>query len=787
MLDYCACNLESIIYIGGDLPQDVGNQVAAKVYLRCQWGATETGIVPQLLPQPLLPSEPSSRTLWRWIQFPPTVSAVFDEVTDGLYEFVVRRNEAPADIQPCFTVPGLDQQDYHTKDLFEPHPTIHDLWRWRARSDDIIVFLNGEKTNPISMEQHIQTGCPELSAVLVIGAQRFQAALLIEPVSDNPLSTAEQAALIERVWPVVDEANRSAPAHARVEKSFIMVVPLDRRLIRSGKGTLMRGPNISQYAKEIEKLYADADLAPDSDDERVEEASLYALGFDGISRQVRQQVYAVTGWSSLEKEENFFNRGMDSLQGLQLVRSLRRSFHRPNLGLSTVYQNPTVPQLAAAILEEQGEGQDERQAMETLLTTYRGLIHKIPTPQNAGNRSNELAGPCNVILTGSTGTIGTQLLHALLNRDGIGHIFCLNRGVDGGKDIQYKRFAATKIATTGLDSRVTFIRADLQQPNLGLDASTYETLRTQVGLIIHAAWPVNFNSPLSAFRPQFAGLVKLLALTATTVMSPVRFVFLSSVATVEGNITGPPAERVFHGLDTPAAFGYGRAKFVAELLVDTAARHLGSRLSTTIIRIGQVAGAVQRPGLWNPKEWLPSMVLSSLYLGQLPDSLGPSFDNVDFVPVDVLADVLIELSTATSPAGQPPDTATVFNLRNPQPTPWSVLLPTVTESAIGELGIPGGVPLKVVPSATWLASLQASSDSDDSVITAQNPAVKLIDFFVALWAPSTGMDDRHTLARPSMTIEHALAASPTLRKLEPVKPEWMRKWVGEWIAGLEKP
>jgi len=188
------------MYIGGDLPQSVGDRVASKVYLRCLWGATETGIVPQLLPQQLLPSEPSGRSLWRYVQFHPCVGAFFDGVTDGVYELVVRRDKTLDDTQPCFTVPGLNQlEEYRTKDLFEPHPDIPNIWCWRARADDIIVFLNGEKTNPISMEQHIMSNNPEVGGALIIGAQRFQAALLIESTSKAPLTTAEQAALIERI------------------------------------------------------------------------------------------------------------------------------------------------------------------------------------------------------------------------------------------------------------------------------------------------------------------------------------------------------------------------------------------------------------------------------------------------------------------------------------------------------------------------------------------------------------------------------------------------------------
>ncbi|KAH9993902.1 putative NRPS-like enzyme [Xylariaceae sp. FL0662B] len=779
LLDYCAAHLETIIYVGGDLPQDIGDRVAAKVYFRSQWGATETGIVPHLLPPELLASQSSGRSLWRYVRFNTCVGAILDEVTDGIYELVIRRDEVFADMQPCFTVPGLDHlQEYRTKDLFERHLNIPDIWCWRARADDIIVFLNGEKTNPISMEQHITARNPELSAALVIGAQRFQAALLIEPVSESPLTTADQAALIERVWPSVDEANRNAPAHARVEKSFILVVPTDRRLIRAGKGTFMRGPSISQYTEEIERLYANADVVLDADDDGAGDATLHVTSLDETTRLVRQHIFAITGWSSLDDADSFFDRGMDSLQGLQLTRALRRSFHRDDFALSTVYQNPTVPQLAEAILTRNDDGENERKIMETFLATYRGLVQQIPTPESTSGRPNRALGPINVLLTASIGTVGSHLLRALLDRDGIGHIFCLNSGDDGGRAMQHKSLAAAWLATTGLDNdddshnRVTFIKTNFQHPLLGLDNPTYELLRTQVGLIIHAAWPVNFNLGLSAFRPQLAALVNLLALAAA---STAQFVFVSSVAAVEGHRTGPPPEEVLDGLDTPAPFGYARAKFLAELLVDAAAEHLGNAVPMTIIRVGQVAGPVRRRGLWNPKEWLPGMVLSSLHLGQVPDSLGPRFDSVDFAPVDLLADILVDFAT-TRRAGQAAGAATVFNVRNAHPTPWRTLLPAIVDAAAAYLRAAGRPPLQVVP-PSWLASLRASSDvDDDDTEVARNPAIKLLDFFDGLWAAGTDKDaGRIPAAARPMTVQRALAASPALRMLEPVGVEWMLK------------
>lgn len=783
LLDYCAAHLESIIYIGGDLPQDLGDRVAAKIYLRCLWGATETGIVPQLLPPELLPAS-ADRSLWRYVRFHPCVGAAFDETTDGIYELVVRRDKTLVDTQPCFTVPGIDklEHEYRTKDLFEPHPTITDLWCWRGRADDIIVFLNGEKTNPISMEQHIMASNPELSGALVIGAQRFQAALLIEPVSDSPLSTAEQAALIERVWPSVDQANRSAPAHARVEKSFILVVPADRRLIRAGKGTFMRAPSISQYTDEIEKLYGNADVVPGDEDDETADVILHTVGPEGVARLVRQQVGAVTGWSSLNDDDSFFDHGMDSLQGLQLTRALRRSLRRPDLALSTIYKNSTVSALAAAILTGHDDEADGRKVMDNLFTTYRGLIEQIPAPNAASGHSPGSSKPVNVLLTGSTGAVGTHLLRALLDREEVGRIFCLSRREDGGRLVQQKKFVAAGFATTELDDaqKVTFIKAEFHQPRLGLDGPTYELLQSEVGLVIHAAWPVNFNMTLSAFRPQLAGLVNLLALSASTAAAGVpcastRFVFISSVAAVEGYKPGPPPEEVFEDFGVAAPIGYGRAKFLGELLVNAAARHLGDLVPATVIRVGQVAGPVRRPGLWNPHEWVPSLVLSSLHLGQVPNSLGPIFDNVDFVPLDLLADVLVDLATTTN--GRTASSATVFNLRNPTLTPWTTLLPGVTAGSSSK-------PLQVVSPATWLASLRASNDEDGNEdVGVANPALKLLDFFEGLWRPAEA--GTGSLAEPgsqNMSVDRALSASPSLRSMEPVGLEWMRKWTQEWVA-----
>ncbi|KAK4237128.1 linear gramicidin synthase subunit D [Achaetomium macrosporum] len=806
LLEYCAEHLELIIYIGGDLPQALGDRVAAKVPLRCQWGASEVGI-----PSQLLPAELSGLSDWHYVRFHPRAGIVFDETVDGVYELVVRRDEELADMQLPFSIRGLDQleEEYRTRDLFEPHPTVPDAWCWRARADDVIVFLNGEKTNPVSMEHYIVAHAPELSGALVLGAQRFQAALLIEPAGvDRPLTTAEQAALVEHIWPLVEEANRAAPAHARIEKSLVLLTTPDRPLIRTPKGTIQRTTSIAQYSAEIDRLYADAEVVLEDD---TAGWALDPTDINAVKQFVRESVSAITGWNNVDDSADFFERGMDSLQVLQLSRILRRSLYRLDFGIPTMYQNPTISQLAAAVMSRK-EGEDDaaredpdRDLMEPLLSTYRTLIHQIPTPTKSSsladpNNRTQPPAPVNVVLTGSTGALGTLLLHGLLRRPEVGHVFCLNRSADGGRAAQAARFAAAGIAPDILDdTRISFLHADLSAgPSLGLDDAAYTSIRTHAALIIHNAWPVNFNLALPAFRPQLAGMVNLFALAAAA-SRPMRVVFISSVGAV-GGLARPAEEVVYNALDTPFRNGYSRSKFLAEQLCDAAARHLG--VPVWVLRVGQIAGSVGRNGggmPWNRAEWLPRLVLSSLlHLRCLPDGLGPVFDEVDWLPADLVAEVVCDIALLKDDGRNQDEDggADVFHLRNPRTTPWRALLPAIVDAAQARFGPDYQAP-DIVPPSVWVARLQesvsiageggqnggAGEDHITASAVSNNPGMKLVDFYCnGLWAPRD--DQSAQLASGPvimMSVKRALATSATLRDMPAVSREWMRKWVDEWI------
>lgn len=229
----------------------------------------------------------------------------------------------------------------------------------------------------------------------------------------------------------------------------------------------------------------------------------------------------------------------------------------------------------------------------------------------------------------------------------------------------------------------------------------------------------------------------------------------------------------------PDTNGYARSKFLSDLLCEAAVRQLG--IPVTVARVGQVAGAVRlQGGEWHRKEWFPSLILGSLSMGCLPDNLGPQFSEIDWIPVDLLAHVLVDLfNDQEDSESEETGKVRVYNLRNPQTTTWEPLLPSIIDTTKTFLG-PDRV-LGVVPPFMWLERLDdaVSKETGEGAIT--NPAVTLLEFYRNyLWGLS-GQAVGKPQKAPPMSVEQASAHSAGLRDLEAVRPEWVQKWISEWM------
>ena len=266
------------------------------------------------------------------------------------------------------------------------------------------------------------------------------------------------------------------------------------------------------------------------------------------------------------------------------------------------------------------------------------------------------------------------------------------------------------------EGKIVALSTDLSQPDLGLTKEMIEQFKTEVTLIIHLAWPVNFSIHLQSFEPQLAGLRTLLALSLDVYRSePARLFFASSISTAENTpppalIADAPIDDFSHALD----MGYAQSKLVGEHMVLNAARS-GAR--SYVLRIGQIVGDLQS-GFWNDSEYVPSMVRSALSMKSLP-ALN---ENCSWIPVDTLATAILEVSKTVQSAPKPfaidsTNPPVVYNMCNPHLFSWDEFLKKVRET---------GLEFETVPFGDWMQLLRNSASNGDEK---QNPAVKLLDHF----------------------------------------------------------
>lgn len=745
--------LKYVFPAGGSVSKAAGDAIIQYTTLLNVLGTTELGTLRGL--------EVDQKD-WEYLRPSIDAGVEFRQVSGDGYEMFVVRDERLKGLQPTFEI-FPDLQEFSTHDLFSKHPTKHDHWLCRGRSDDVIVFLNGEKTNPSLMEGLVQNH-PDVRSALVVGQNRFEAALLIEPSQHSKVSTSGRAELIENLWPVVEEANRKSPAYARVSKSHILFTSPVKPMSRAGKGTVQRRFTIEKYSAEIDALYADAEKMNDSD-------VLAKVDPLNLKQFVHQIVTFAMGLEHLGADDDFFSRGMDSLQVIQTARYLKSGLQEAgmkagNLGPSTIYTNPTITKLTSAVESFAQNIQATRESAEKArIHDMEEILKKYSNTSDLNQqrpRARKVPILETVVLTGSTGALGSYLLEEFFKSELVSKIYCLNRSADS-KQRQEFSSASRGLTSEWSPERVTFRTSDYSKGDLGLDQETFSEIRDCATIIVHNAWQVDFNLSLASYEHGHLGGVRNLIDFSAQSTHRAKIFFVSSIASVmawPNHHTGPVPEEIIADFTVPQNMGYAESKHISERLLARACTE--SNIPISICRVGQVAGPVQgSQGMWSKQEWLPSLILSSKHLGVIPDSLGDMQD-IDWIPIDLLSTIIYELAIRPSPSSSIPR---VFHTVNPSVTTWAALLPDVQ----AELG-PG---VTIVPFAEWLKRLRASSASstvaqDFSV----NPALKLLDFYA-------GLLDSESIP-PRLETERTELESPLLTEVGPVKGDWMKKWIRQW-------
>ncbi|KAL1643566.1 putative NRPS-like protein biosynthetic cluster [Didymella pomorum] len=741
--------LDNVFFGGAPLAAASGDKICQVTNLITVIGSTEALLICTL--------SPSARNEWCYFHWAAITGAVMEPAEDGLCELVLKPKNTK--YQAIFhTFPNITE--WRTKDLFRQHPSKAYLWKYSGRRDDIIVLSNGEKFNPVVTEKLIESH-PLVKGAVVVGQGKFQAGLLVEP-EWNQASTQDPSALVDQIWRMVEQANREAPAHARIYQSKIAIAKREKPFIRAAKGSIIRLQTVGAFKDEIEALYADKGYSSDPNQASEEDAELAT------------KIHAVffRSLSSFQKDTpddiDIFSLGVDSLDVLALTSAINKDVRGANVTAPIIYSNPSVNRLAQALSQSVGKSNGSQALPLSREEKMDRMVRKYTTDMVRQKRSVSERKPLKkhtVVITGSTGSLGTHILEQLLAIPEVERVYCLNRS-DNAEHRTMEAFSKHSHNATSM-SKVEFIKTDFGSDKLGLTDEVYTCLLGTVTIFVHSAWSVDFNLSLESYEAtHIAGTRRVVDFAAASAHKA-SIVFISSIASVgswgsvanDGSAVPETVSSLFDNTLTLPQ-GYGESKHVAAQILATASHRLG--IKTAIVRAGQLAGPSTSAGgaAWNRHEWLPTLLHTCKIMKKLPRTLGNQ-DRVDWVPMDVAAGAVIDVATTLSN-----EATQVYHLTNPHTTSWSQLYPFVQKFYKDS-----GFDIEVVEYGAWVDGLKQIPQTKESA--ERVPGLKLLEFYESL-RPETGM------GLPALETTRMEGASKTLRGGRSVDEEFMRKWLEQW-------
>ena len=754
---------------GAALPQDSGDDLVQKgVNLVSRFGSAECGFLMSSHRDYAIDKE------WQYLRSNAPSHFRFEPQEDGLAELIIFSS------WPHMAKRNRDDGSFATADLFAPHPTIPNAWKYHSRADSQLTLVTGKKFDPAPLEDAISES-PLLSDALIFGnGQQFPGALLFRAANAAGMTNEE---LINALWPLIEKLNAESQGHTRLSKSTLTVMPSGAPgLEKSSKGTILRGQVEKRYAQEIARAY---DISPDGYANGVLSSTKDEVTDDDVSMAVSQVIQRVLDTSNpIPGGSDLFSLGVDSVHCMK-IRTLLQNRILPSsaaqLPLNVVYDCGTVNRLANYLISirkgQRIETEDETEVMRDLVQEYssfssESLDSLVPAGKNVTNTatsSNEI-----VILTGATGALGAHILSLLRSSVSVSEIHCFVRAATpaaASERISKSLLARNKAPLDPKASKIKCHQCKLSDPALGLPPSTYNDLTTRTTLVIHAAWAVNFSTRLSSFvKDHIAGLRNLINFAlASKMTSPPRFLFCSSTASVLGpHCTSPISERISHDPMSASPLGYSRSKWVAESICEQAHLHTRLRNHIQVLRIGQLCGDTES-GIWNVTEAWPLMLSSAKVTGSLPKLQG---ERLGWLPVDVAAEAIIEISLSekTSQSADCSDIP-VYHLLNPSTQgTWAHLLFWLHKMSPA---------FEIVPPSTWVSQLDNLTGE-----AATHPARKLLGLWKEAYCNNhcskAEQGEQEEREEKTFDMIETKKVAPVMRDVKPIGEDQFQKIWG-WI------
>jgi thioester reductase-like protein len=708
-------------------------------------GSTECGVVMKSIPD-------KNSEFMIPLAVTPGLQYTLKDWGDSIVELVISKDD------PCLAnVQDKDEEgNYPTKDLFQiiSHDPL--LFNYYSRADDTIIHVNGEKTNPIPIEDKINR-CPYIDRCAILGSGQQMNALLVQLDTNEVVSSPLKDA-ISSINSYVKLANESAPSHSRIYEEMIYYLPMnsENRLPVTIKGNLQRSKCAKMFEKVVKQLAENMELGCASCGSREPESSSYIEG-DSIENAIKECLrYCID--KQIGNNDSFFNNGMDSLSGMRFRNFLKSKILNLELKVTDIYDNDTIEKLIEFIeFSKQGNKsntkslEDYQNEIDEYISRYSDLgVEKTSTKQLPTE-------DFHIAITGANGSLGSFMIKNLVEQSKVSKLYALIRAKDNAQAKQKleSSFSQRFINISPESStKIVPLAVKLHEDQLGLSNEIYESILSKLTHVHHVGWTMNFLKGLDYFDDCIVASKNLMKLSVLS-QRKVIYNFISTIGatfpTTSSDISSVPEFKLNTKLiNLSICNGYNLSKLVTETVSQTWSKDYD--IPIHIHRVGQISGDTIN-GAWNITEHFPLLVKGIQVMKICPDILESS---VTWIPANIAADAIIEIGAQDQTSQN-----RIAHIINPLDYTWKIIYNALKSY---------GIEFELVPVQDFVHQLKTNPEFQNADV---NPLATLTDFFDNVFLSGLGV---------TLETELTKKSSPSISNCPALDSNLMMKYLKFWTS-----
>ncbi|KAK1990307.1 acetyl-CoA synthetase-like protein [Colletotrichum falcatum] len=256
----------------------------------------------------------------------------------------------------------------------------------------------------------------------------------------------------------------------------------------------------------------------------------------------------------IQRSSDFFSVGGNSLLLLQLRAEIRKAF-AVEISLPELFQNSTLELLAARLTGDSRlisiNWEEETEPDERLFAES--------SPRNRLDSTTRTSDGISVLLTGSTGFLGTALLRRLVELQGVARVHC----------VAVRPKSQGEARPLGVhSSKIVLHAGDLTRTNLGMSQPEADDVFKDIDVIIHNGAEVSHMKSYRSLRAANVSSTMEIVSLATDRRTPIHYISTAGVTRLGGAVVQSESSLASFHPPIDGSDGYVASKWASEVFLE---------------------------------------------------------------------------------------------------------------------------------------------------------------------------------------------------------------------------